>query len=279
MLGLDRSRYHPGMHRFLRDRARRYVSTHRRSRLVAMLARYCRTYVTWYDNQDYDARTNGEYRILQALAGAHPRVLFDVGANVGDWTRKAKQIHPAAAVHAFEIVAETYSQLEDRVGHLRAVVPNPVGLSDTEGAVEIHTVAGRSDLASTTGYTHTMAAVVVTGHTITGDSYVARHSIERIDLLKIDVEGTEGRVLRGFERTLARGAIGVIQFEYGLSTVVGGSLLGDLYSFLEGHGFVVGKVYPDHVDLRPFRATDEDCRGPNFLAVRRDRPDLIRLLG
>jgi hypothetical protein len=39
----------------------------------------------------------------------------------------------------------------------------------------------------------------------------------------------------------------------------------------------VGKVYPTYVDFRSYRLTDEDFRGPNYLAVRRERNDLIGL--
>ena len=53
----------------------------------------------------------------------------------------------------------------------------------------------------------------------TGDAYCTRHRIERIDLLKIDVEGAEHLVLRGFERMLHERRIEVIQFEYGLANI------------------------------------------------------------
>jgi FkbM family methyltransferase len=267
------------MQRWLREHARRYVATHRRSAFIRRMAQYCRSYLGWYDNRDYSPETNGEYRVLQALAAAKPRQLFDVGANVGEWTRKAIAIHPQACVHAFEIVPATFALLEAGAGGLAGVRLNPFGLSDVEASVHVHTVEGRTDLASITGFTHSLAGPVVRGRTLTGDAYVREHHVESIDLLKIDVEGAEARVLRGFERTFASGRIAAVQFEYGLSTVVGGALLADLYRFLEGHGFVVGKIYPDYVEFRPFRAADEDCSGPNYLAVRKERADLIELLG
>jgi hypothetical protein len=56
-------------------------------------------------------------------------------------------------------------------------------------------------------------------------------------------------------------------------------LLRDAYQLLGGHGFALGKIYPTYVDFRDYDvARDEDLRGPNYLAVRRDRADLIDLL-
>src|SRR5207248_3898984 len=55
---------------------------------------------------------------------------------------------------------------------------------------------------------------VLTGRLTTGDDFCARLGVSAIDLLKIDVEGMESAVLAGFQRMLASGSIGAIQFEY-----------------------------------------------------------------
>jgi hypothetical protein len=49
-----------------------------------------------------------------------------------------------------------------------------------------------------------------------------------IDLLKLDTEGAEHLVLRGFDGALARGRIAAVQFEYGRVNAVTGFLLRDL---------------------------------------------------
>ena len=41
----------------------------------------------------------------------------------------------------------------------------------------------------------------VAGHVVSGDSYVSQKCIDHIDFLKIDVEGMEDKVLRGFGST------------------------------------------------------------------------------
>ena len=42
--------------------------------------------------------------------------------------------------------------------------------------------------------------------------------------------------------------------------------------------YAVGKLYPDFVDFRDYRLEDEDFLGPNFVACRKARSDLIEFL-
>ncbi|MFM9971903.1 MAG: hypothetical protein ACKVQK_26275 [Burkholderiales bacterium] len=42
--------------------------------------------------------------------------------------------------------------------------------------------------------------------------------------------------------------------------------------------YLLGKLYPDHVDFRAYQLEDEDFLGPNYVAVRQGRGDLIEAL-
>jgi hypothetical protein len=86
-------------------------------------------------------------------------------------------------------------------------------------------------------------------------------------------------VLRGFEETMGRDAIDIIQFEYGRVNIVTHFLLRDFYEYLEPRGYVIGKIYPGYVDFRPYSVDFEDFRGPNYLAVLKSKPAYIQPLG
>ena len=92
-------------------------------------------------------------------------------------------------------------------------------------------------------------------------------------MAKIDVEGGEHLVLKGFDDY---DNITVIQFEYGLHNIYSRFLLRDFYELLSD--FEIGKLYPNGVDFRPYHASDEDFLGPNYVAVNRRASDLLRLL-
>ena len=85
--------------------------------------------------------------------------------------------------------------------------------------------------------------------------------------MKIDVEGYEDKVLKGFEGMLKAGRIKIIQFEYGCINIDTHFLLKDFYDYLGRFDMKIGKIYPTYVDFREYRYSDENFFGPNYLAV------------
>jgi FkbM family methyltransferase len=252
-----------------------FLARHRRRPLVRRAAGACRAFLDGYENLNYDLTQNGESFVLARLADLGAGVFFDVGANAGDWTLAAKKAMPAAHIHAFEIVPHTAATLTERLAGVEGVVVNAVGLAEREGEVQVRRRPGRSVHASMIDAPLLPGEGRLTARTTTGDHYVADHNINKIDLLKIDVEGAEHLVLAGFEKTLAAGAIACVQFEYGKIAVYTRYFLRHFYDFFEERGYMVGKVYPNYVDFRGYAPEHEDFRGPNYLAVRKDRPRMI----
>ena len=60
------------------------------------------------NNVNFEMTTNGELRVLQLMSVLDPKCIFDVGANVGEWSQLASKIFPNANLHAFEIVPSTF---------------------------------------------------------------------------------------------------------------------------------------------------------------------------
>lgn len=237
-----------------------------------------------YENLNYDIQTNGELSALKRLgARSDIKTVFDVGANRGDWADLALKTFPCAHVHAFEIVPETFGHLHARFANSTNVSANGFGLSDAEGAINVYFSSEKHGIATCVEgfseafhkYTPKSQAVSV----ITGDRYCHENKIESIDFLKIDVEGLEPKVLQGFNGMLRSEKIEIIQFEYGYLNIDTHFLLKDFYEYLSKFNMAIGKIYPTHVDFRPYQHSHEDFLGPNYLAVRSDRDDLLALLG
>ena len=86
-------------------------------------------------------------------------------------------------------------------------------------------------------------------------------------VLKIDVEGHETAVLRGMQRLLSGDyAPLIIQIEYGDTYLPSGSTLKDVYSLLPGYS--IGRLFPNHVDFRPYSYADDHFRMGNIIATR-----------
>lgn len=262
----------------------RFFGRNRHSRWMRRVDRGLVTLHKGYENVNHDIRTNGELRTIHKLAAAGAvKTVFDVGANRGDWSELASQSFAQAQVHAFEIVPETFRHLQQRFGGNGRVRINEIGLAEEEGTLDVYFSPDRDVLATCVAgfsesfhkYEPAKRAVPVT----TGDLYCASHGVEKIDFLKVDVEGFEPQVLRGFGGMLERGKVDAIQFEYGYINIDTRFLLKDFYALLTQRNMTIGKIYPDYVDFRPYRHVDEDFYGPNYLAVNSSRQDLLRILG
>jgi FkbM family methyltransferase len=240
------------------------------------LAWFCDSYLKCFKNFYYDHRLNGEGWLASMLPQIGARMIFDVGANVGEWVALVGGHCPAAAIHAFEIVPQTADQLQQAVAG-RPVIVNRFGLSDHDGQIEMNSFTKSSQLASMFPYPHGDSEKIACA-VMRGDTYVERNRIEHIDVLKIDTEGAESLVMTGFGDYLNDEFVSLIQFEYGKASILSHVLLYDYYRILGERGFALGKLYPNHVKFKEYDFEDEDFLGPNYIAVSKKRPDIIKAI-
>lgn len=146
----------------------------------------------------------GLVRILAALT---PRdaLALDVGANIGLTTFALAQL--ATAVHAFEVVPGTFELLETNVSNagVTNVVLHQFGLGDTSGPVSLNRSAtNRSGAYISTEVFPTREHVTETGRVEALDAVASGLGLDRVGLIKIDVEGFEVPVLHGARGLLER---------------------------------------------------------------------------
>ena len=244
----------------------RWASNH--GALSRSVGRAAERYLRHFNNVNYDSETNGEYWLMRRNIDA--AVIFDVGANKGDWSLTCASICRHATIHAFEISPQTFERLRARTVDNVRIIANPFGLSDTDGESAINVHPNNSCLTSLIAgvdQIHHCSFAIEKARVAIGDEYCSARAIEHIDLLKIDTEGAEHLVLGGFRRMLSEGRIKMIQFEYGMANLFSKFILHDFYLLLEPYGFAIGKLFPNRIDFRPWRPEDEDFRGPNFVAA------------
>ena len=258
----------------------RYFAENRESALVRFAVAKARRILECYENaNNYDFSTNGEARVMKALAGADIQLVFDVGANVGDWALLASQHFPNASIQCFEVLPETADRLAEAVQGVPQITVNRLGLSRDDEEVRLKTFKGFSALTSLVEVEHDFAeAGESVGRVTTGDKFCSDRGVGHIDFLKIDVEAAEFMVMQGFSSMLSAQRIDVIQFEYGTGSIISKFMLRDYYALLTGFGYAVGKIYPKNVEFREYHECHEDFIGPNMLAVNRQRADLIAAL-
>lgn len=228
-------------------------------------------------NGDPDA--NGEYALLDRCAALARHqggsVIFDVGANVGEWTLRAARASGAGVeIHAFEPARETFAVLSARLAaddgaRLRA---HRMALGSTAGLAHLRVVGRGSGLNSLHA---TESPFMPDGNVpetepvelTTGDIFCAQHGIPAVEFLKIDTEGHERAVLDGFSGLLTRQGIRVIQFEYGFTWLASRTYLADEHRRLTGLGYRLAKLRPEGPEPVPvWQARHETFGCGNYVA-------------
>jgi FkbM family methyltransferase len=137
-------------------------------------------------------------------------VVFDIGANVGHFTRLFSDLTGTGGeVHAFEPVPATFQELLTNVRRFPAcqnVVLKPFAVGDRNDMVQIAVPGSDHGQAALIRHSHgswkTESPFLVEARMICLDQYAEGFS--RLDFVKADVEGAELLVLRGGQTVLRR---------------------------------------------------------------------------
>jgi FkbM family methyltransferase len=135
-------------------------------------------------------------------------VVFDVGANLGFYTLLLSElVGPSGRVHAFEPDPLSFGILQDRAtaSRHRNVEVTQAAVGDQDGRVTLYcNRRNRADNRIHASHEPDSAAETVEVPLIKLDDYCATRGIDRIDAVKMDVQGAEAAVLAGFRQTLLR---------------------------------------------------------------------------
>ena len=228
---------------------------------------------------DFDS--NGEKRFIDnlfrrvACTRGDTTVFFDVGANVGEYTRmlvdKCATANFTPEIHVFEPTRSCFETVSAKFGGMDHVILNRKAISNKAEQVEIYYDVAGSELASL--YKRNLDAYSTemnrseTVEAIRLDSYIETAGIKHIHFLKIDIEGHEIAAFEGLGIYLNVDFIDFIQFEYGGANLDSHTSLMDLYAVFTKAGFVMTKVMPNGLEVRPYKPWMDNFQYANFVAV------------
>ncbi len=194
--------------------------------------------------------TNLRYDLLYKIQ-LNPKVIFDVGANIGQTVEFYRQIYPEAHIYSFEPVPSTFAELHRNVSHYKKVTCFNIAFGEKEEDLEIQIVANENSVTNSinplfqknlncSDVKHDSAQIKVKRL----DDFVRDNKINHIDLLKIDTENFEIPVLKGANETLESRKVSAIICEAGfLKSNSRNSYFAEVNEILESKGFALFGIY------------------------------------
>lgn len=128
-------------------------------------------------------------------AGFEPRVIFDLGSNIGVSIIYFRLRYPQAEIFGFEPDPASQTKLERNTRGLEHVTVQAVGVSDPSGELTFYT---SEETWSSSLYRQRSFQREVAVRCERLDTLVEAAGVEAIDLLKVTIEGAELAVLPGF---------------------------------------------------------------------------------
>lgn len=242
------------------------------------------------NNNNAEFAGNGERlfvrELLKFLArnAQPPFVMFDIGANVGHYSRmlldQARQDGARVELHLFEPMRECQGELRGRFGDLASVRIVASAVSNKNEVTTIFFDRPGSALASLykrnlDQYSIDMGLSEEIG-TIRLDGYIRDNNVQHIHFLKLDIEGHELAGLDGMGRYLDRAFVDFVQFEYGGANLDSASTLMQLFARFEAAGFRIAKVMRRGLEFRRYEAWMENYQYANYVAVSESVIDALR---
>jgi len=163
----------------------------------------------------WDELINKEYYRVPDYVAKKGQIIFDIGAHIGLYTlRNAKRVGKYGKVYAFEPNPITYYYLKRNIDEnsICNVSVFPIALSDKNGHNDLFIPLDKNLGATSFFIDHLKKESIkrflkVRVPTVTLDKFIEDHGLSRIDLMKIDVEGAETKVLLGGRRCLTQGVV------------------------------------------------------------------------
>jgi FkbM family methyltransferase len=211
---------------------------------------------------------------LESSKQANGWLIFDVGANIGDYSLLLSEVFGAKAeIYSFEPSLKTFKKLKASTdGKVKGSLFN-FGFGDQPSQTTLYSNTDESGLASVykrrLDHFNIDMSQTEEIEIRTLDSFCEEKNITHIQFLKLDVEGHEKKVLEGAKKMTGGGKIDFIQFEFGGTNIDSRTFFQDFYYLLNDqyqiYRIVKDGIYP----VRGYGELYESFLPTNYVAERR----------
>jgi len=189
----------------------------------------------------------------QKLVGTDSPVILDVGANIGQSVRNYLNIFNSPIVKCFEPFPTAYNTLCNLTNELNNVEVFPTAISDVHGKSEfyINEFAPTNSLLPFSEksknfvldkYANNLDKILI--ETVTLDQFAREEKLNHVDILKIDVQGSELKVLKGAQELLSAQTINLVYSEVLFVELYESQcFFGDLQAYLQSLDYTLYGLY------------------------------------
>jgi FkbM family methyltransferase len=191
-----------------------------------------------------DFRTSGEnfaikYIKSKLISQNKEVVVFDVGANIGDYSINLLEAfkNETFKIYSFEPSKHTYNELLKKVHNYKNIISFNFGFGETNETLKLFSNASLSHLASV--YKRNLDHIGINMLALEEikikkiDDFCEENNIQKINFLKLDVEGHEYKCLLGAKKMIGNKKIDFIQFEFGGTNIDSGTYFRDFWHLLK----------------------------------------------
>jgi len=186
-------------------------------------------------------KVSGEDSFLRRyLKNKKDVVIIDVGANVGNYSKKVMEINSSAIVYAFEPHPKSYTKLKMAIKS-ENFHPINSAVSDHAEVLALYDYEVLDGSAHASLYQdvieniHHEKSCKHEVQTIILSEFFSANNISEVGLLKIDTEGNELKVLMGITEFIESGKIRLIHFEFNEMNVSSKVYFRDFWNMLSNY--------------------------------------------
>ena len=227
-----------------------------------------------YNYQNFNI--SGEFSFLKKyLNRIENPVVFDIGANNGEYTKLCKSINKNVKIFCFEPHPKTFISLQENIKDNQITFINKA-LSDKNGKLLLYDYKEKDGSIHASLYAdviekvHKKESICHEVEVTTVDNMVNEFNIKKIELLKIDVEGNELNVLKGSKEALNNDIIEAVQFEFTQINSTSRIFMKDFFDILK-EKYRINRLLPNELlPLKEYNPTmHEICGYQNIVALRK----------
>jgi hypothetical protein len=118
---------------------------------------------------------------------------------------------------------------------------------------------------------HALAGTAIDVELTTLDGFNEEWGGEAVDMVKIDAEGFDPKVVAGMERMLHEGKVDIVQIEYSVLFIRSRSYLSDIFQIACRHGYSVAMLTLGGFEIHPRWHPDLEHFYPSAVVILHER--------